>query len=109
MAEDKESICERNALMEGIMAIFDEVWTSGSYPGEENIPEPVHIRTTEEALGSRNNGPLFDPETEWKFEYQQLNAKSGKSEARYAAYGYRPFGQHWLSRKELQIKAARGY
>ena len=96
------------------------MWTSGSYPGEENIPEPVHIRTTKEALGSRNNGPLFDPETEWKFEYQQLNPKSGKSEARFAAYksatNYKdslpwvpPIGQHWLSRKKLQIKAARGY
>ena len=37
VAEDKESTCERNALMEGIMAIFDEVWTwlvpsRGEYP-----------------------------------------------------------------------------
>ena len=87
MAEDTKSTREWNALMRGIMAIFDEVWTSGSYPGEADIPEPVHIRTTAEAIGHRNSGPLFKPdEEEWKFEYQQLNPKSGESEGRYAAY-----------------------
>ena len=88
VVEMKEtSIPYRNQLMGAIMAIFDEVWTSGSYPGEDAIPEPVEIRTTAEALGSRNRGPLFKPdEEEWKFEYQQLNPKSGESEGRYEAY-----------------------
>ena len=87
VADDTKSIREWNALMRSIMAIFDEVWTSGSYPGEEDIPKPVHIRTAAEALDNRNYGPLFRPdEEEWKFEYQQLNPKSGESEGRYAAY-----------------------
>ena len=62
VAEDTKSTREWNALMRGIMAIFDEVWTSGSYPGEADIPEPVHIRTTAEAIGNRNRGPLFKPD-----------------------------------------------
>jgi exonuclease III len=78
---------EKSCCMKAIMEIFDEVWTSGSYPGEHNVPEPTHIRTTAEAFGSRNSGPLFRPaEEEWRFEYQQLNPKSGDSEARYEAY-----------------------
>ena len=76
VAEDTKSTREWNALMRGIMAIFDEVWTSGSYPGEADIPEPVHIRTTAEAIGHRNSGPLFKPDEE----------ESGESEGRYAAY-----------------------
>ena len=77
VAEDTKSIREWNALMRGTMAIFDEVWISGSYPGEADIPEPVHIRTTAEAIGHRNSGPLFKPdEEEWKFEYQQLKTQN---------------------------------
>ena len=88
VADMKEtSIFYRNRLMGAIMAIFEEVWSSGSFPGEDAIPEPTVIRTTAEALGSRNRGPLFKPdEEEWKFEYQQLNPKSGESEGRYEAY-----------------------
>ena len=50
--------------MGAIMAIFEEVWSSGSFPGEDAIPEPTVIRTTAEAIGSRNRGPLFKPDEE---------------------------------------------
>jgi len=33
---------EKSCCMKAIMEIFDDVWTSGSYPGEQNVPEPVH-------------------------------------------------------------------
>ena len=77
----------KNYCMDAIMEIFAEVWCSGSYPGTLNIPTPKVIRTAAEAVGSRNRGPLFrSVEEEWKFEYQQLNPKSGQSHGRYEIY-----------------------
>ena len=77
---------QKNYCMTAIMDIFTEVWSSGSYPGEINIPTPKVIRSTAEAIGYRNNGPLFKREEEWRFEYQQLNPKSGASYHRYEVY-----------------------
>jgi hypothetical protein len=52
VADMKEtSISYRNRLMGAIMATFEEVWSSGPFPGEEAIPEPTVICTSAEALG----------------------------------------------------------
>ena len=68
---------DNSHTLEAVLAIFAEVWKSGSYPGDDNIPEEVVIRSTEEALGVRNKGPLFNSnEEEWRFEFQQVNPKN---------------------------------
>ena len=70
--EDKDN----SHTLEAVLAIFAEVWKSGSYPGDDNIPEEVVIRSTEEALGVRNKGPLFNSnEEEWRFEFQQVRTR----------------------------------